>query len=59
MNPLHAAPIGTTLSHSYFSPGTSIMRGKVCYSPWVIAFYAGQSFRYERTDFGQSWVRVA
>lgn len=57
--PPHDGPIGTALPPDYFSPGTSIMHGKLCFSTWAIAYWAGQQFRYERADYGADWVRVA
>lgn len=57
--PSHVAPIGTELPPDYFSPGTSIMHGKLQYSPWAIAFYRNTPYRYERSNYGQPWIRTA
>ena len=59
MIPLHSTtPIGKQLPPDYFSPGTYTLNGKTLGSPWAIAYYDGQSFRYERAAFGAPWVRV-
>jgi hypothetical protein len=59
MIPLHSTlPIGASLPPDYFSPGTYVLNGQKVGSPWAIAYYAGQSFRYERTGLGEVWVRV-
>lgn len=59
MIPLHSiTPIGGSLRPDYFSPGTYVLDGQVLGSPWAIAYYGGQSFRYERVTLGEPWVRV-
>lgn len=60
MIPFHATlPIGAPLlDPTYFSPGTSLMNGRVYCSLWAIAYWRGQSFRYERAGLGEVWVRV-
>lgn len=50
MTPPHVAPVGTVLPHDYFAPGPKPL--------WAVAFFQGQSFRYERAGLGQPWVRV-
>lgn len=59
MTPLHAilSP-GRSLPADYFAPGTSMMNGKIICSLWAIAFWRGESFRYERIALGENWVRV-
>lgn len=55
-------PLHTTLSTlppDYFSPGTSIMHGKIVCSLWAIAYWRGQSYRFERTELGAPWVLSA
>ncbi len=60
MTPLHATlPVGDSLSPDYFSPGTYVMNDQIVGSPWAIAYWAGQSFRYERAQLGAPWVRVS
>jgi len=59
MIPLHATlPIGAPIDPAYFSPGVSLMNGKVHCSLWAISYWRGQSFRYERAGLGEVWVRV-
>lgn len=57
--PAHVAPVGHTLAPDYFSPGTTVMNGRVIGSSWAIAYYAGHEYRYERAGLGLPWVRVA
>lgn len=56
--PAHAAPVGTVLPPDYFSPPPFVFRGVETGSPWAIAYWAGQEYRYERAGLGAAWVRV-
>lgn len=58
--PLHAIiPVGDSLAHDYFSPGSYKFNGKTIGSLWAIAYYNGESYRFERAQLGEPWVRVA
>lgn len=57
MTPLHA--ISITLPPDYFSPGTTMMHGKLVGSLWAIAYWEGQSYRFEREKLGAIWRFVA
>lgn len=58
--PLHSTlSIGQTLAPDYFSPGTVVIRGAQVGSPWVIAYYAGSSYRFEREGLGHPWTLVS
>lgn len=59
MIPAHVAPIGTQLAPDYFSPGAVIIRGETVGSPWAIAYWLGNQYRYERAGLGKPWVRVS
>lgn len=58
--PIHASlPVGESLPPDYFSPGTYVFGGLEQGSPWAVAYFAGQSYRYERAGLGEPWVRVS
>lgn len=60
MTPLHATlSIGESLPADYFSPGTTLIRGAQVGSPWVIAYWQGQSYRFERAALGAPWVLMS
>lgn len=71
MPPHASVPVGAALPLDYFNPGSlpthvKIRGGQVIQvrerpecSLWAIAYWAAQSFRYERAALGADWVRVA
>lgn len=51
--------IGGALAPDYFSPGTYTLRGEEQCSLWAVAYWRGESFRYERSKYGAPWIRVS
>lgn len=50
--------IGESLPADYFSPGTYIINGQLHCSLWAEIPHKGEWLRFERSAFGEPWVRV-